>query len=265
MKKNCIPITLYIILILGFYVPVSATTVLFWDNFEDGTWEDKWINAAQGSYKIIDAAEYKNMYGHFPLDDPNNKGVLIFGGDEGLANIKDHSLVAKEGPFSFSTAEGITFESMAQWVVGGNHFVLSVSETDTSKLDRNLAYFEPHIRTILDPAGVIWIQTHWPEENHITHIEDLPAPPEGKFSKISFYLNEKIYQLYIDGKLVHEGNHECSLKKGYMSWSTTGGWGHIDNVVIYTGDYNPKAFEIAQSVEPALKLFSTWGNIKSQY
>jgi len=23
------------------------------------------------------------MYGHFPLDDPNNKGVLIFGGDQG--------------------------------------------------------------------------------------------------------------------------------------------------------------------------------------
>jgi len=62
------------------------------------------------------------MYGHFPLDEKNNRGVLIFGGDEGLANKKDHSFVAKGGPFLFSTAEGITFEYMAQWVVGGKHF-----------------------------------------------------------------------------------------------------------------------------------------------
>jgi len=265
MRQNFILITVCISLIWGFYVPVNATTVLFWDDFEDGTWEDKWMNAAQGAYKIIDADEYKKMYGHFPLDNPNNKGVLIFGGDEGLANTKDHSFVAKGEPFLFSTVAGITFEAMAQWVAGGQHFVLSVSETDTSKLDRNLAYFEPHIRTILDPLGVVWMQTHWPQENHITHVEDIPAPPDGKFSKISFYLNEKIYELYIDGKSVHKGNHECGLKKGYMSWSTTGGWGHLDNVVVYTGDYNPRAFEIAQPVDPACKLSSTWGTIKNRY
>ena len=257
--------TVCIILILVFYVPVNAITILFWDDFEDGTWEDKWINAAQGSYKIINAAEYKKMYGHFPLDDPNNKGVLIFGGDEGLANTKDHSFVVKGDPFLFSTAEGMTFESLAQWIVGGQHFVLSASETDTSKLPRNLAYFEPHIRTVLDPVGVVWVQTHWPKDNHITHVQDIPAPPAGKHAKISFYINEKIYKLYIDGKLVHKGNHECGLKKGYMSWSTTGGWGHLDNVVVYTGDYNPRAFEIAMSVEPARKISSRWSAIKNQY
>jgi len=265
MGKFFIPTIICIILILGFYAPVSAITILFWDDFEDGTWEDKWLNAAQGSYEIINGAEYKKIYGHFPLDDSNNKGVLIFGGGEGLANTKDHSFVVKGDPFSFSTAEGITFESMAQWVIGGQHFVLSASETDTSKLPRNLAYFEPHIRTILDPAGVVWVQTNWPQDNHINHVDDIPAPADDKFAKISFYLNEKIYKLYIDGKLVHEGNHESGLKKGYMSWSTTGGWGNLDNVVVYTGDYNQKAFDIAMSVEPGQKLLSTWSAIKSRH
>ena len=137
---------------------------MFWDDFEDGTWDDKWLNAAQGIYAIIDAAEYNSVYGHFPLNDPNNNGVLVFGGDQGLAlaNV-DHSLAAKGGPFLFGTAQGVTFESMAQWVVGGQHFVLSVSETDTSELDRNLAYFDPHMRLLLDPVlNTVWIQTHWP-------------------------------------------------------------------------------------------------------
>jgi hypothetical protein len=238
---------------------------LFWDDFEDGKWDDKWLEAAQGSYKIINAAEYKNLYGAFPLDDANNKGVLVFGGDEGLANVKDHSLVAKGGPFTFATAEGITFESMAQWVVGGQHFVLSVSETDLTKLARNLAYFEPHIRTVLDPAGVLWVQTHWPQDNHITFEDKLPGTPDGTFSKVSFYLNDKIYKLYIDGKLVSSKDHQSGLKEGYMSWGTTGGWGLLDNVVVYTGDYNAGAFELVLSVGRSQKLLSTWSAIKSQY
>jgi len=255
------------ILVFCFLLLFSALAqaqILFWDDFEDGDWENKWINAAQGIYGIIDAAEYNSVYGHFPLDDANNNGVLVFGDDEGLANVSDHSFVAKGGPFSFGTAQGITFESMAQWVVGGQHFVLSVSETDTTGLGRNLAYFEPHVRVILDPVGTIWIQTHWPMDNHITHVDNLPVPPDGELSKVSLYLNEEHYKLYINGELVDEAEHESDMKKGYMSWSSTGGWGLLDNVVIYGGDYNPKAFEIAKSVEPAQKLSSTWGAIKNQ-
>jgi len=262
MMKVC-SISVFCFLLL--FSALAQAQVLFWDDFEDGTWEDKWINAAQGIYEIIDAAEYNSIYGHFPLDDANNKGVLVFGGDQGLANVNDHSFVAKDGPFSFGTAKGITFESMAQWVAGGQDFVLSLSETDTTGLDRNLAYFDLHVRTILDPALVtMWVQTHSPMDNHFTHVDNIPAPPVGKFSKISFYLDEDYYKLYVNGDLVDEDKHESDMKKGYMSWSTTGGWGLLDNVVIYEGDYSPKAFEIAKSVEPAQKLSSTWGAIKSQ-
>lgn len=261
MKAYSISVFCFLLL----FSALAQAQILFWDDFEDGTWEDKWLNAAQGTYKIIDAAEYKSMYGHFPLDDPNNKGVLIFGGDQGLANTSDHSFVVKGDPFLFGTAKGVTFESMAQWVVGGQHFVLSVSKTDTTGLARNLAYFDLHVRAILDPTlGTVWVQTHWPADNHITHVDDIPAPPDGQFSKISFYLNEKDYKLYINGELVHEGEHEAHMKEGYMSWSTTGGWGHIDNVVVYGGDYNPRAFEMAMSVKPFRKLSSTWGTIKNQ-
>ena len=83
-KRTLAFVGLIIISLVGFSTLSRAATILFWDDFEDGTWEDKWINAAQGEYEIIDAAEYEKIYGHFPLDDANNKGVLIFGGDQGL-------------------------------------------------------------------------------------------------------------------------------------------------------------------------------------
>ena len=100
-------------------------------------------------------------------------------------------------------------------------------------------------------------------------LEQAPALQIGSLdSTFSFWhvLTKDKVKVYLYGKLIADEKYTGGFSKGYLTFGdsravdTT-----IDNVVIYTGDYDRGILEEARVVANTIeKLSTSWGAIKNQ-
>ena len=228
--------------ILCFLLIFSALTqagVLFWDDFEDGKLSSKW----------------KVITGDFTEKD----GVLNMTQGAG-----QYPNIAVNEAFDFS--KGTTFQARLK-LAETNDIVMPVSPTDTSGLGRKIAWDGPFVRICIDKGVGHPIVQSTPKGNgvDVKVLADLDPIEWEKAYQWAMYLKGDIVKVYLDGKKVADTKHTGGFTKGYLTIEgsrlidTT-----VDNVVIYTGDYDRDIIKKAQTVNAKGKISITWGAIKNQ-
>jgi hypothetical protein len=214
--------------------------VLFWDDFEDGVMSDKW--------KII-AEVYTE-----------ENGVLsMTQGAEQYPNIVVDEL------FDFSN--GVTFQADLR-LGQTNDMVMPISPTDSSELPRKIPWDGPFVRICIDKGVGVPILQSTPVGNgqDVSRLVDFDPIDWEQEYQWAMYVTEDRVKVYLDGDLVADEEHTGGFSQGYLTFGgsqavdTT-----IDNVVIYTGDYDKNIIDKAKAVRSAGKLFIGWGAIKDQY
>ncbi|MDQ1317788.1 MAG: hypothetical protein QG588_1442 [Candidatus Poribacteria bacterium] len=219
----------------------SQATVLFWDNFEDGVMSDKWKVVTEVFTEKDGVMTMSQGAGQYP------------------------SLVVNM-PIDFSG--GVTFQAILK--KNKTHdIVMPVSPTDASELARKIPWDGPFVRVCLDPNTGHPIVQSTPKGNGVD-VKVLVDLPVIDWDNVAFqwamYLKGDVVKLYQDGSKVLDSKHTGGFTKGYLSFGgslavdTT-----IDDVVIYTGDYDKDIINKAKAVSSAEKLFISWGKIKDQY
>jgi len=220
---------------------LSQAEVLFWDDFEDGVVSDKW--------KIVSEVFTEE------------NGVMTMS----QGNEQYPSLVVNM-PIDFS--DGVTFQAL--YAKGQtNDVVMPISPTDASELARKIPWDGPFVRITLDNGTGHPIIQSTPTGNgvDVTLLADLPVIDwDNEAFQWAMYLKGDVIKIYQDGDELLDSKHTGEFTEGYLSFGgsqavdTT-----IDNVVIYTGDYDDNIIDKAKAVYPAGKLFIAWGAIKDQY
>jgi hypothetical protein len=248
IKKGTNEMKLCFIAIISFLLVFSAlaqAAVVFWDNFEDGVMSNKW--------KVVTG------------DYTEKNGVMTMSQGAG----QYPSLVVNM-PIDFS--EGITFQAVLK-LAKTHDIVMPVSPTDASELARKIPWDGPFVRIVLDkgstPAPPHPYVQSTPKGNgvDVKVLADLPAIDwENKAFQWAIYLKGDAVRVYQDGSKLVDLKHTGGFTKGYLSFGgsqavdTT-----IDDVVIYTGDYDKDIINKAKAVNSEEKLFISWGKIKDQY
>lgn len=218
---------------------LSQANALFWDDFEDGKLSPTW--------KIIT--------GDFTEKD----GVLnMTQGDGQYPNI-----VVNE---AFDFSGGVTFQARLK-LGATNDIVMPVSPTDTSGLPRKIAWDGPFVRITIDKGVGHPIIQSTPKGDgvDVTVLADLDPIDWNEAYQWAMSLKGSSVKVYLDEKKVADTKHTGEFTKGYLTIEgsrlvdTT-----IDNVVIYTGDYDANILEKARPVKTTGKLSITWGAIKNQ-
>jgi hypothetical protein len=237
---------LYLVAILGFllvFSVVSHAAVLFFDNFSD--------NALSAKWKIVTG------------DYTEKNGVVTM-----TQGAEPYPSLAVNQQIDFSG--GVTFQAVLS--KGKTHdIVMPVSPTDASELPRKIPWDGPFIRIVLDPGTGHPILQSTPKGNgvDVKVLADLPVIDwDNKAFKWSMYIKGDAVKLYQDGVKVFDGTHTGAFTKGFLTFGgsqavdTT-----IDDVVIYSGDYDPDIVNKAttSAVNSADKLMISWGEIKAMY
>jgi hypothetical protein len=231
----------YLVLTLFFLLIFSALVqagVLFWDDFEDNKLSSKW--------KIIT--------GDFTEKD----GVLNM-----TQGVGQYPNIAVNNAFDFS--KGVTFQARLK-LGATNDIVMPVSPTDTSDLGRKIAWDGPFVRICIDNGVGNPIVQSTPKGNgvDVARLVDLDPIDWNKAYQWAMYLAGDSVKVYLDGKKVADEKHTGGFTKGYLTIEgsklvdTT-----IDNVVIYTGDYDSDILDKARVVNPSGKLATTWASLKN--
>ncbi|MBM3239588.1 hypothetical protein FJZ31_25150 [Candidatus Poribacteria bacterium] len=231
------PVSILCILLL--FPVIVQSKVLFWDDFEDGVLAGKW--------KIITG------------DFTEKNGVLTMTQGPG-----QYPSIAVNEAFDFS--EGATFQASLK-LGTTNDMVMPVSPTDASELPRKIPWDGPFVRICIDRGVGHPIVQSTPKGNgvDVARFAELDPIDWEKEYHWAMYLKGSAIKVYFDGKKVVDNKHTGGFTKGYLTFGgskavdTT-----IDNVVIYTGDYDRDILKKAQAVNSAGKLSISWGIIKSQ-
>lgn len=232
----------YLVSTLCFLLLFSASAqaeVLFWDDFEDGVLSDKW--------KII-----TEVY-------TEKDGVLTM-----TQGVGQYPSIAVNEAFDFS--KGTTFQARLK-LGATNDMVMPVSPTDSSELPRKIPWDGPFVRICIDKGVGHPIVQSTPKGNgvDVARFAELDPIEWEQAYQWAMYLAGDTVKVYLDGKEVVDAKHTGGFTKGYLTFGgsqsvdTT-----IDNVVIYTGDYDPDILEKARAVNAAGKLSISWGAIKNQ-
>ena len=230
--------------ILCFLVLFSALAqaeVLFWDNFEDGAISKGW--------KINNG------------DITEKDGVLTM-----TRGAKQYPIIVTKDAFDFNN--GVTFQGDIKLGNVSANAGLSVSPTDASELAPfPIPWFGTFVRIILDQNHPYIQSTPKGNGADVTKLADFDQVDPGKAYQWAMYLKKDTVKVYLDGKKLLDTKHTGGFTKGYLSFGagedavkdTT-----VDNVVIYTGDYDLDILSKAQAVNAAGKLSISWGAVKNQ-
>jgi len=232
--------------ILGFllvFSVVSQAEVLFFDNLND--------NALSAQWKVVTG------------DFTENNGVVTMSQGEG-----QYPSLAVNQQIDFSG--GVTFQAVLN-KGETNDIVMVVSPTDASELPRKIPWDGPFIRIVLDNGTGHPIIQSTPAGNgvEVTLLADLPVIDwDDEAFQWAMYIEGDALKVYQDGVKVFDGTNTGAFTKGYLTFggsqavNTT-----IDDVVIYSGDYDPDILNKAttSAVNSAEKLMTYWGEIKAMY
>ncbi|MBC8230281.1 hypothetical protein H8E77_12095 [bacterium] len=232
----------YLVSILCFLLFCPAlvqSKVLFWDDFEDDVLSEKW--------KIITG------------DYTEKDSVLTMTQGKG-----QYPSIAVGEAFDFS--QGTTFQARLK-LGATNDMVMPVSPTDASELPRKIPWDGPFVRICIDKGAGHPIVQSTPKGNgvDVARFAELDPIDWEKSYQWAMYLKGDTIKVYLDGKKVVNDKHTGGFTKGYLTFGgskavdTT-----IDNVVIYTGDYDRDILKKAQKVDVVGKLSVSWGTIKNR-
>jgi hypothetical protein len=241
---------LYLVATLGFLLVfsfVSQAAVLFFDDFSD--------NALSAKWKVVTG------------DFTEKNGVVTM-----TQGVGQYPSLAVNQQIDFSA--GVTFQAVLK-LAKTHDMVMPISPTDASELPRKIPWDGPFIRIVLDkgstPAPPHPYAQSTPKGNgvDVKVLGDFAAIDwENKAYKWSIYVKGDALRVYMDGSKLLETTHTGAFTKGYLTFGgsqavdTT-----IDDVVIYSGDYDPDIVSKAttSAVNPAEKLMINWGEIKAMY
>jgi hypothetical protein len=216
----------------------AQAKVLFWDDFEDGVMSDRWRIVTEVFTEENGVLTMSQGAGQYP-------NILV---DE-----------------IFDFSKGVTFQARLK-LGNTNDMVMPVSPTDTTGLARKIAWDGPFVRICIDKGLGVPILQSTPKGNgqDVSRLVDFDPIDWQEEYEWAMYITEDKVKVYLDGKPVADGTHTAGFSKGYLTFEgsravdTT-----IDDVVIYTGDYDPRILDIARAVDASGKLTISWGAIKN--
>jgi len=237
MKACFVSILCFLVL----FSTLAQAEVLLWDNFEDGAISKVW--------KINNG------------DVTEKDGVLTM-----TQGAKQYPIIVTKDAFDFSN--GVTFQGDIKLGNVSANAGLSISPTDASELAPfPIPWFGPFIRIILDQNFPYSQSTPKGNGVDVTKLADFVQADPGEAHQWAMYLKKDAVKIYMGGKKLLDAKHTGGFTKGYLSFGageatvkdTT-----VDNVVIYTGDYDPDILNKAQAVNVIGKLSISWGAVKNQ-
>lgn len=236
--KTCL---ISILCFLAIFSALAQAEILFWDNFEDGAISKGW--------KINNG------------DITEKDGVLTM--TQGAKQYPD--IVTKD---AFDFGDGVTFQGDMKLGNTSADMVMCVGPTDASELAPfPIPWFGPFVRIVLDQTRPYVQSTPKGNGADVTKLADFDQVDPGKAHQWAMYLKKDAIKVYVDKKKVLDTKHTGGFTKGYFTFGageelvkdTT-----VDNVVIYTGDYDVDVPSKAQAVNTAGKLSISWGAVKNQ-
>ena len=244
MRKLCIAVVLSL-LSWGFLLPLQAGT-LFHDDFSDGgNWQDDWYQLGSPGGEIL------QVDGYLELDRSK------------LASDKQLSAITKE---RFEFTNGLTFEGVIT-SAGTDEVQFWVANEDGKGQAEDDPWFTVDWVRVMLHNNSVYIQRAQPAGQGMAGEGNTPMTP-GTPYKISLYMDEQEYKLYVDGKEIINGKHQQNFSEGYLIFAvwTTGPAANenhrLDDVFVYEGDYDPNP---SVAVKSEGKLTATWGGIKAQH
>ena len=229
--------------LLLFFSALAQAEVLLWDDFEDG---------------VISEQNWKINTGDITEED----GILTMTRGE----IQYPVIVTTE---AFDFSNGVTFQGLMKLGTVSANMGLSVTPTDCSELEPfPIGWFGPFVRIILDQDHPYVQSTPKGNGVEVVRFAELDQVDPEESHLWAMYLEGETVRVYLDGEKLVDTEHTGGFSKGYLSFGageavvadTT-----VDNVVIYTGDYDPDIFNKAMAVANTIeKLSTSWGEIKNQ-
>ena len=231
--------------LLFWVLPLEAETLLH-DDFSDAdNWQDNWYLLGSVGGEIV------QVDGHLELNRSN------------LASDKQLSAVTKE---RFDFTNGLTFEGVIT-SAGPDEIQFWVANEDGKGQAEDDPWFTVNWIRVMLHNNSVYIQKAQPAGQGMAGEGNTPMTP-GTPYKISLYMDEQEYKLYVDGKEIINGKHQQNFSEGYLIFAvwTTGPAANenhrLDDVFVYEGDYDPNP---SVAVKSEGKLTATWGGIKAQH
>ena len=229
--------------LLLLFSALAQAEVLLWDDFEDG---------------VISEQSWKINTGDLTEED----GILTM-----TRGDVQYPVIVTTEAFDFSN--GVTFQGRMKLGTVSDNLGLSVTPTDCSELKPfPIGWFGPFVRIILDQNHPYVQSTPKGNNVDVARFAELDQVDPEESHQWAMYLEGETVRVYLDGEELVDAEHTGGFTKGYLSFGAgeaTVADTTVDNVVIYTGDYDPdilkKAMAVANTVE---KLSTSWGAIKNQ-